>query len=308
MRRFTVVTYRHLIGYYLEDWVDKPLADITPNMVMHRHLRIGTEVSGYTANNVMRVLRAIINLAVVIHEDLPPNPVLRLTQVRAWYRQTRRTSVVKLHELPAWHAAVMDLENELARDYLRLLLFTGMRRSEALRLRWRDVDLRERTLHVPDTKNHEPLTLPLSDFLVQLFQVRHQSSGDCEFVFPGTGKTEHAIEPKKFILRVREASGVQFTLHDLRRTFVTVAESLDISAYALKRLLNHKDSRDVTAGYIVLTTERLRQPMEKISQFLLSACTAVPTKAEDLNTGSHPNLRTSPVDLWPPSEFRLNQG
>ena len=114
--------------------------------------------------------------------------------------------------------------------------------------------------------------LPLSEFLMQLFQVRFQLSGDSEFVFPGEGATGHAIEPKKFIGHVREASGVEFTLHDLRRTFITVAESLDISTYALKRLLNHKDSRDVTAGYIVLTAERLRQPMEKISKFLLSAC------------------------------------
>lgn len=272
LRPFTVKTYRHVISYYLEDWVDKPLADITANMVIQMHFRIGTAVSGDTANNVMRVLRAIYNLAILVHEDMPSNPVLRLTQTRAWYRQVRRQSVVKLHELPAWYSAVMDLENDLARDYLRLILFTGMRRSEALRLRWRDVDLKERTLFVPDTKNHEPLMLPLSEFLMQLFQVRYQASGDSEFVFPGDGATGHAIEPKKFIGHVREASGVEFTLHDLRRTFITVAESLDISTYALKRLLNHKDSRDVTAGYIVLTAERLRQPMDKISRFLLSAC------------------------------------
>lgn len=170
LRPFTVKTYRHVISYYLEDWVDKPLADITANMVIQMHFRIGTAVSGDTANNVMRVLRAIYNLAILVHEDMPSNPVLRLTQTRAWYRQVRRQSVVKLHELPAWYSAVMDLENELARDYLRLVLFTGMRRSEALRLRWRDVDLKERTLFVPDTKNHEPLMLPLSEFLMQLFR------------------------------------------------------------------------------------------------------------------------------------------
>ena len=272
LRPFTVQSYRRLMGYYLEEWCDKPIADITPNMVTQMHMRIGIEVGGHTANNVMRVLRAIYNFAIVVHEDMPPNPVLRLTQTRAWYREVRRHTVVKLHELPAWYAAVMDLENDLARDFLRLILFTGMRRSEALQLRWRDVDLKEGTLFVPDTKNHEPLMLPLSEFLLQLFQVRYQASGDCEFVFPGEGATGHAIEPKKFIGRVREASGVEFTLHDLRRTFITVAESLDISAYALKRLLNHKDSRDVTAGYIVLTAERLREPMEKISRFLLAAC------------------------------------
>lgn len=64
-------------------------------------------------------------------------------------------------------------------------------------------------------------------------------------------------------------SGVNFTLHDLRRTFITVAESLDIPAYALKRLLNHKMTQDVTAGYIVMDVERLREPMQKITDYLL---------------------------------------
>lgn len=68
-----------------------------------------------------------------------------------------------------------------------------------------------------------------------------------------------------------ERSGAEFTLHDLRRTFVTIAESLDIPAYALKRLLNHRVSAaDVTAGYIIHDVERLRRPMQVITDYLLS--------------------------------------
>ncbi|CZJ08633.1 phage related integrase [Legionella pneumophila] len=62
---------------------------------------------------------------------------------------------------------------------------------------------------------------------------------------------------------------MSFTVHDLRRTFATTAESLDLPAYALKRLLNHKMNTDVTAGYIVRDVERLRKPMQRISDFLV---------------------------------------
>lgn len=72
------------------------------------------------------------------------------------------------------------------------------------------------------------------------------------------------------MVKVIETSGVQFILHDLRRTFITIAESLDISAYALKRLINHKMNNDVTAGYIVSDAERLRKPMQLITDHLLS--------------------------------------
>ena len=63
--------------------------------------------------------------------------------------------------------------------------------------------------------------------------------------------------------------GATSTLHDLRRTFATIAEGLDLPAYALKRLLNHKMTNDVTAGYIMRDVELLRKPMQRITDFLL---------------------------------------
>ncbi len=55
----------------------------------------------------------------------------------------------------------------------------------------------------------------------------------------------------------------------MRRTFITIAESLDIPAYALKRLMNHKMSNDVTAGYIIVDVERLRKPMQFVTDYVL---------------------------------------
>ena len=79
--------------------------------------------------------------------------------------------------------------------------------------------------------------------------------------------TDAPSDPKRALtLRdVSEASGVDFSLHDLRRTFITVAESLDIPAYALKRLLNHRTDGDVTGGYIVMSADRLRAPVERVA-------------------------------------------
>jgi len=68
---------------------------------------------------------------------------------------------------------------------------------------------------------------------------------------------------------MNERADVTFTLHDLRRTFCSVAETIGVGTYTLKRLLNHKTSRsDVTAGYTVLTAEELREPAELICQRL----------------------------------------
>ena len=76
--------------------------------------------------------------------------------------------------------------------------------------------------------------------------------------------------PKNKIRNVVNKSADSFTAHDLRRTFISITESLDISAYSLKRLLNHKMTNDVTAGYIITGVERLRAPMQKITDYMLS--------------------------------------
>jgi len=57
----------------------------------------------------------------------------------------------------------------------------------------------------------------------------------------------------------------------------TVAESLDISAYALKKLINHKMANDVTAGYIISDVERLRETMQRVTDFLLKCAGLKPT-------------------------------
>lgn len=264
----TVSNYKRTVNLYLKAWRSKPLHEITRKMVLAKHQEIAKTRGEVTANNVMRHLRSIYNFVSAAQDNLPPNPVLILSQARAWYREKRRQTVVTAFDLPAWWKAVMA-EPDYSRDFLLTALFTGMRRSEVMALRWENVDLKAKTLHLPSTKNGDPLTLPLSEFLAQLLATRAESADGSPWVFPGPGKSGHLVETKKFLQRVAAGAGVSFTLHDLRRTFITIAESLDVPYYALKRLLNHRTSGDVTGGYIVVNAERLREPVELVARRIL---------------------------------------
>ena len=67
--------------------------------------------------------------------------------------------------------------------------------------------------------------------------MRKQNASNA-YVFPGTGIDGYIIEPRKQMAKVIDDTKIRFTVHDLRRTFITLAESIyDIAAYALKRLL-----------------------------------------------------------------------
>ena len=55
------------------------------------------------------------------------------------------------------------------------------------------------------------------------------------FVSPSRYTDRPLAEYRTYLGRVREVSAVDFTLHDRRQTFLTLAEGLDIAHYALKR-------------------------------------------------------------------------
>ena len=273
LKSSTVKDYQKAINTYLSDWKNKDLNDITKDMVEIRHKKIG-ERSHARANGSMRVLRAVYNHAINKFDGLNnqsrihTNPVNRLSENRAWYPNVRKQTLLKPHELKPWYDATMQLNQEVTRDYLHFLLFTGLRRSEASRLTWANIDFNDKTFTIPDTKNNEPHTLPMSEFLHALLE-RRFSSSESIWVFPSPVRDSYLTEPRTAIERVTELSGISFTCHDLRRTFITIAESLDIPTYSLKRLLNHKNPNDVTSGYIIKNIDRLRTPMEKISKYIL---------------------------------------
>lgn len=277
----TVLDYRYHINFYLSDWETKMMTDITKEKIGARHQKIAEDHGPYVANKTMRVLRALFNHCQATFDICPLNPVSYLTHVKGWYKEKRRRTYIKPQDFKAWWEAVHALENDTYRDFLLVLLLTGMRRAEAAGMRWVDVDFKDKTFVLPDTKNGDPLTLPMSEKLHQIFQCRFQQYGGGEFVFPGPGQNGHLAEPKKGVAKVVKASGVAFTCHDLRRSFITIAESLDISAYALKRLINHRVT-DITGGYIIVDVERLRGPVEKIARHILE-CTISLTPQERLS-------------------------
>src|SRR5262249_18371033 len=141
---------------------------------------------------------------------------------------------------------------------------------EAAALTWADIDFQAETIFIRDSKNRQPHMLPMTEPLRKILDSRPKGSKK-DLVFPSKRTKGMIKDLRPDLDKIAESeSDIEFTLHDLRRTFITIAESLDIPYYAIKRLANHKDSTDVTVGYIVANVERLREPMEKISNFIES--------------------------------------
>ncbi len=280
----TVTTYRDLFRLYLHDWQGKPIGEITKDMVAARHLKIAKQSGKAAANNTMRTFRAVYNYANELMDDaLPVNPVKRLSNTRQWFKVERKQTLINEWDLPKWFDAVMVLKNATIRDYLLLLAFTGGRREETASLKWDRVDMENRFFVLTETKNGKPLPLPMSDFIYGIFQSR-LALRENNFVFPGTGKTGHLIEPRKQMAKVTKETGVKFTVHDMRRTYASAIDGI-VGHYELKSLLNHAaDAGDVTFGYVVKTARKIQPLMDMVSETLMGVmhawCPYIPAGTE----------------------------
>lgn len=237
-------------------------------MVEQRHRSIAAANGNPTANDAMTMLGILWKHMSFAVPTLPRNPVARLEM----YDVPRRTGIVKADDLPAFYASVMALEDEILRDYIRLLLFTGMRKSEAASLKWADIDFTAKIIRVPGqrTKSKTKLDLPMTDVLFGLLVDRRNRGKEGEYIFPAT-KGGQQLDPRYAFERI-SACGVKITSHDLRRTFITVAESCEISPLALKALVNHSLGDDVTAGYVQMTAQRLAIPAQKVADRFKDLC------------------------------------
>ncbi|MDC1541884.1 integrase family protein [Candidatus Pseudothioglobus singularis] len=287
----TMKNYNSIFNAYLDDWKKKPIAEITRDMIEKRHRDIGKGSKKFSespsrANTTMRLVRALFNYAMGQYEDSQGeplflhNPVSRITSQKLWFKEKIRQDTVMNYDLKKWYEGVMklpfqkdnvyiDTSAEVVRDFLIFAMFSGLRRNEVLEMKWSDIDFRNHSFTLEDTKNNESHSLPLNFKLDEVLE-RRKNDSDNPYVFQGLKPNSHLHPPKRQMARAVELVGFHFTTHDLRRTFETMANRLNLSNYTLDKLINHKNSKTITGRYIVLEIDDLREPMEKTAELLWS--------------------------------------
>jgi integrase len=270
--------YRVSMERYIPDWLDLPVRKITSTMVIERHALIGKR-SPAKADGVMRVVRALCQFVIDTYEDsdiISRNPVRKLSAAKAWFRPQRKTTYIRAEDLPAWFTAVLDLD-DLPRMYLLLLLFSGARFTETAALQVADYNPKACCMVFRDTKSGMRLEVPVSSYLVprlDAYIYRNSLKGN-DFLFPSIGtkrsSTGHIKDMRTQCDKVIQCSGVKFTPHDLRRSFLSYCESLRIPKLIQKRLVGHAIPIDVTDGYIQIPFEDLERAVEDVTVFILKA-------------------------------------
>lgn len=302
MKAKTAANYRKILEREIPDWLARTPASITQAEVVTRHQDISARGPTH-ANNVMRTARALFNHVIdndaFAGEDGGPaltiNPLVVLRKRRLWNRENRKTRTLTGETMKEWWKIVDALDPldwpgraEVIRDLWKLMLLTGMRYEEAGRIELDLLDLKNGIIHVTDAKNREDIELPVGRYTLAMLTARAEASrkAGSPWLFPAPKRDEgkssvgHDI---RYILIAKH--GLDWSPHDLRRTFATTLETMDLSDSTIKRLMGHK-IKDVTGGYIRHEITRLRELMQRYEDLVLKQCGIGPASSAKRPSGS----------------------
>ena len=174
-------------------------------------------------------------------------------------------------QLPAWFAAVQQIQNPIAAAYLQVLVLTGARSGEVRGLRWEDVNTKWKGLTIRDKVEGERV-IPLTPYVSHLL---HSLPRRSEWVFPSTARGKDTEGQTLSIPRAPHnaacaVAGIEgLTLHGLRRSFKSLTEWLEIPAGVVAQIMGHKPSATAEKHYTVRPLDLLRVHHERIEAWVL---------------------------------------
>ncbi|MBB3230954.1 tyrosine-type recombinase/integrase [Halomonas stenophila] len=260
LRPSTKADYRYCVEHTFADWADKPVATISRDDVVLKFREL-SKAAPIQTNQSFRYLKALLNWAREKHAAadgtytiLPVNPVsmaIRKGGLVQWNPEKARDSRIPKTKIGAVWAMLEEYGNPdhhrattcTSADLIAFMLLTGARVSEASMLIWDRVKLDADipTFHLAETKNHNPVTLPISDalhaVLTRRFEARLKGN---DHVFPAMrGKAGYMKDPRALLTKVSEIAGEHIHPHALRRTFLDVAQVVGVDSDQRRQLSNH---------------------------------------------------------------------
>jgi integrase len=192
------------------------------------------------SNRVLAHFRRCCNWAIT-HEKLAANPCVMIER----NSETPKERVLSDSEIRRFLERLPDsgLKDDVA-DIYRMVLLTGLRPGEAVRLAFPDIDEDEKTLTVRDTKNGRDHVIPTSDPVIQILE-RRRKAVDGQFLFPSPRvrlEPEHLRAdslPRPLRDALPQLELAPFTPHDLRRSFATGLARIGAPRLQISLALNH---------------------------------------------------------------------
>ena len=202
----------------------RTLEEITTGELERIRTERVSKIKPATVNREFALLRRVFNVA-IRDGKTERNPVAKLGMLKEPSGRVRYLTDEEEKVL------MKALATDLDRQRVTVLLQTGLRKSEFLGLRWKDIDLKAGVLTIPRSKNGETRHVPLTSVVRTIIATLPRPLNRSALVFPNSeGKRDLRWPEKIFPAAVADAEIDDFRFHDLRHTFASrlAMENVDL--------------------------------------------------------------------------------
>lgn len=233
---------------------NKEPKELTPSDVDGLKISLIKTHKPATARNVLELLRRLINFGVKKQLCDGISFTIEMPKVNNVI-----TEKLTPDQLNALLTAIQEDTNIQAANFMKMALFTGMRRGELFKLKWDDLDFEGGFIHIIDPKGGPDQVIPLNETAREVL-LNHPRAEDSPYVFPGRGGHQR-VDIKHQVNRIKERAGLRRdfrALHGLRHVYASMlASSGQVTMYTLQKLLTHK-SPTMTQRYAHLQDDTLK--------------------------------------------------
>ena len=251
-------------------YLEKDFAHKTPEEVTHFDIErlkrrlAKKELKPATVRHALEVLRRLSNFATKHNLCSGIRFVIEMPKVNNL--MTENLTPEEYNRLEN----LLDEEEDIqAANLLRFALFTGMRRGELFKLKWKDINFIRKIISIKDPKSGLDETIPLND--ITLSVLNNHEKEESEFVFPGLGGNQRKTTHRAIRRIIKKAGLKNFRpFQGLRHAYAsTLASSGKVDLYTLQKLLTHK-SPLMTQRYAHLSNEAMMEASNVISDLTKS--------------------------------------
>jgi integrase len=249
---------------FVGHWFQRKLSTITKQEVQALHEKTGKENGFYQANRLLSRIQSLYSKAIEWGWE-GTNPAQGVKK----FKEKSRDRFIHPDELPRFFESLDQEPSDTIRDYIYVSLFTGVRKSNVLAMKWEDIYFERQEWLVPETKNGDPLRVHLVESVIAVLKARLEKYGKRKWVFEGSGRTGHLVEPKAGWKRILKRVGIKdLRIHDLRRTLGSWQAATGANSYMIGQSLGHKSSQS-TAVYARLNLDPVRNSVERATEAML---------------------------------------
>ncbi len=247
---------------FMPEFGSRRLSDITTRDIVAVHTKVRRDKAPATANRHLTLLARMMALAVQ-WGVLDKNPALG---VKKFPENNARERYLKADEIARMLEALATWPNRSFAGLVKFLLFTGIRRGEAMGLTFDRVDLENGTIFLDKTKSGKTRTVLLNSLAIEVLrEMETLRKGTHRYVFPGHCKDAPFVNPRRaFNLLCKKLKITDFHFHDLRHSFASLAVNAGASLYDVQKMLGHSSSQ-MTQRYSHLSDHSLRAAAETVA-------------------------------------------